>query len=682
MEARESNTLAAPVAQQVQDEPAARMDGGTATIGEPVPQLGRLVDWGLSEPWQVALILPIGFDDYRVIASDAESFAEGAQIALIGEVVSTTRTSFAQRAPKSEVDIRLQDATRVTLTWFGDVRDITAKLKIGRAVAVQGELRVFNGRWFMSSPARIEHRWQGRCRPRYPSMNKVMAADTLRDRVVSLLRTHLDEAAARIVGMFEDLATEAEILEAIDAPVGTESVQRLLVRAHCPHDPLTGERAIAAMERVAAMITVKMLVDSHGKIEGKPRRPLQLNLKPILMRWPFRPTRAQWDAVMRMQAVFTRPEASSMLLSGDVGSGKTLCYLSLAVAVVGAGGRVAVILPSEPLAKQVHATLTESFKEIGSDLVTGSSGVAASTKSVVVGTTAMLFRDMGSAFDLVIADEQQKLGADQRRALTGPATHMLEVTATAIPRTMALARFGLVETVHLAHGHSKKDIRTRVWAPDQVKQLYQGVHETIRAGDRVLVVYPAIDRGKGKNALRSIEEAHDKWERAFPGIVRVLNGRLKPTQISANLADLITGAARIGICTSVIEVGINIPRLRRVVVVHPERFGLTTLHQFRGRLAREGGHGHFDMLLVDTVGEDTMERLSVMETTLDGYEIAKADLRLRGPGEMLANGTRQSGGAISVLYQRELGQENIESMEPIMSAWINRAKSRATKESR
>ncbi len=205
-----------------------------------------------------------------------------------------------------------------------------------------------------------------------------------------------------------------------------------------------------------------------------------------------------------------------------------------------------------------------------------------------------------------------------------------------------------------------------------MRQLYAQVRETIAMGDRVLVVYPAIDRGARQTALRNIEDAQAKWEAAFPGLVRILNGRLTETELSENLHAIINGEASIGICTSVIEVGINIPRLRRVVVVHPERFGLTTLHQFRGRLAREGGAGSFDMLLTTKPKEKTLQRLQVMERTTDGYEIAREDLRLRGPGELMPSGVRQSGGAMSILFQREIDTTNLEGAEPIVTRWLQR----------
>lgn len=655
--------------QSEDQEPKAAPDGGPVADSP----LGRLADWGLREPWHVALLLPVGFDDFRVIANDAESFEDGVEINITAMVRSRPSTRFdGSRTPRTMIEARMHDGTNVTLTWFGDVRNKIGKILPGQAISASGQLRAFKGRWYLAASAPIESAWVGRCRPRYPG-GKTISPDLVRMRVMTMLRRHLDVAAARIMDNLTDLADEAEVLEAAQSPAGIDTLQRLIVRAHCPMDPTTGEAAIAAMERIAAMITVRNLLEQHQGQQGQPRDPLALDLKGVVKQWPFPPTPSQWQSILKMEEVFSRPKASMMLLSGDVGSGKTLCYMTLAVAVARQGGAVAIMLPNTVLAEQVYETAKAHFQDVPAALVTGGTKqVAADDSRILIGTTALLSRQQHRQYELVISDEQQKLGAEQRRALLKEKTHILDVTATAIPRTLALARFGVIETHHLQQGHAVKAIKTQIWMPEQMRQLYAQVRETIAMGDRVLVVYPAIDRGARQTALRNIEDAQAKWEAAFPGLVRILNGRLTETELSENLHAIINGEASIGICTSVIEVGINIPRLRRVVVVHPERFGLTTLHQFRGRLAREGGAGSFDMLLTTKPKEKTLQRLQVMERTTDGYEIAREDLRLRGPGELMPSGVRQSGGAMSILFQREIDTTNLEGAEPIVTRWLQR----------
>ncbi|MEY2117278.1 DEAD/DEAH box helicase [Rhodanobacter sp. FW106-PBR-R2A-1-13] len=646
-------------------------DATPATPATPADQLGRLVEIGLSELWHVAFLLPESFTDLRAVQDDAFGFDVDHAVVLEGQVRRAPQTSFGSGAPRTSVPITLADGTVVRLTWFGDVRAIMESLAPGRLVVVQGILTQFNGQWEITGPMVVESRWRGRCRPNYGGVGKRMGADTLRDRVVGLLRGALPDAEKACTSLLADLASPAEVLRAIKAPAGMDGFARLVVRAHCPPDPATGRQAIDAMERFAALVALKQLFDSHERA-AKPRRALALDTAARLASWTFTPSPSQRAAVAKLEAVFCSACAASAFLSGDTGSGKTLTYLTVAAAVIDQRGRVAVLIPNEVLARQVLEVAAKVFPDIPGALVTAESQQAGSEASLVVGTTAMLSRDVGK-FDLIICDEQQKLGAAQRRQLSAGDAHQLEVTATAIPRTMALAKFGLIETVHLREGHAKKRLATQLWEKTDVRLLFQGVRETIDRGGRVLVVYPAIaSRAAGDRALRSIEAAHGKWEQAFPGLVRVLTGRNKGELTAAHLADLRSGAARIGICTSVIEVGIDVPDMRRVVVVHPERFGLTTLHQFRGRLAREGGRGNFDMLLMGNISDDARKRLQVMVSTTDGYELAEADLRLRGPGEMKAGGKKQSGGALSILFGREINPDCIVEMEPVLKSWLSR----------
>lgn len=638
--------------------------------GESAKTLGRMTDLGLAELWQVALVLPVSFEDFRGGQSDAVGFDEGRNVIVIGEVRTHAKTTFGAKAPLTRVPVSLEDGTVVTLKWFGDAREIVRPLIPGSSIAVKGTLGQFNGRWEIESPTVVEKRWLGRCQPKYSGIGKRMSSSAMRDRIIELLRTELDDAAGHCSVLLNGVATTEEVMAAIGAPRGVESFARLLVRAHCPVDPSTGATSIDAMEKFAALVTIKTLMESKER-EATRRIALPLDLQKRLSEWTVTPSSSQVAAVSKMQAVFSQGKVAAMLLSGDVGTGKTYVYLTLAAGVVDAGGRVAILLPNESLAAQVQADLTKTYPAMASVLVTRDTTATGAETSIAIGTTALLNREAGE-FDLLICDEQQKLGAEQRRRLRTGRSHLLEVTATAIPRTMALANFGMIETAHLRQGHARKAIRTCLWERRQMRELFEGLRATIESGARILVVYPAIAKAKGAKALRSIEHSIGKWEEAFPGKVRVINGRMPTDEKAANLEAMRKGDAQIGICTSAIEVGINIPDMRRVVVVHPERFGLTTLHQFRGRLAREGGDGDFDMLLMSEASEETATRLRLMVDITDGYELAEADMRLRGPGELKSTGKRQSGGSLSILYGRELNADHLVAMEPVMKGWIAR----------
>lgn len=641
---------------------------------EAAQALGRLAEIGMTDVWQVALLLPESYVDYRHVQCDARAFDVDKHVAIEGQVRADPSSTFGAGPPRMTVRLQLADYTVVTATWFGDTREIQPQLKRGRMAVVAGTLSSFNDTWQIKNPVLIDSRWKGRCQPQYGGVGRRIGADTLRERVVGNLREALEPATAFCEAQLGDLASHAEIMSAIRAPTGVEGFGRLMAWAHCPPTPEQGVQATAAMERFASLVTLHKLLLSHERTAVK-RQALPLDPSKRIAQWPFAPSPSQAEAMAKLTTVFSADTVTSALLSGDTGTGKTLTYATIAASVVDCGGRVGILLPGELLARQIASVIGKQFPDLRISLVTAETSVAGEGANVVIGTTAMLTRPVGE-FDLVICDEQQKLGAKQRQTLRGKKAHTLDVTATAIPRTQALSQFGLIETVHLREGHSKKSIKTTLWDRRDVRQLFAKTKETIDAGGRVLVVYPAIEQKKGEKALRSIESAISKWEAAFPGQVRVLTGRVKAEERREHLADLVSGKARIGVCTSVVEVGIDLPDMRRVVVVHPERFGLTTLHQFRGRLAREGGAGAFDMLLMQDISDDTRERLNVMVTTSDGYDLAEADLRLRGPGELMAKGTRQSGGALSILYGRPLNPEHLAEVEPVLRRWVDRQETR------
>lgn len=632
--------------------------------------LGRLTELGMEEPWQVALLLPGTFQDFGVVETDAAFFEEERQVTIAGQVRQPAQVARSGKVPRITVVLGLADGSTVEATWFGDIAPIKAELRPGVLACVHGRLRLFHHRWQISDPTLVDPKWQGRCMPHYPSLGKRMGAATLRDRVIGQLRVHLDRAASECAGMLSDLASEAEVLQAIGAPDGASSFSKLLVRAHCPINPETGRAACDAMDRFAAAVMLKELIASRDR-EQNDREPLALNLSARMEQWPVTPSSSQASAIRKLSAVYSAPHNARALLSGDVGSGKTFVYLTLAAAVVDAGGRVAILLPGEPLANQVHADLKRIFPDVEAALVTAGTSSSGKEAPVAIGTTALLNRGAGS-FDLVITDEQQKLGAEQRRQLLGPTTHQLDVTATAIPRTMALASFGMLEIVQLRGGHTEKKIHTKLWPADGHRDLFAGVRRTVAAGGRILVVYPAIGESGKAGTVRSIEDVREKWEKLFPGRVRVIHGRVAGDQKNAALEDMCTGAADVAICTTAVEVGINIPNMRRVVVVHPERHGLTGLHQIRGRLAREGGEGFFDMLPMGPLSDESTERLRLLEKFTDGFELAEADLKLRGPGELASSGTRQSGGIGSILFKRAFEPELFTEMEPVVTRWFSR----------
>lgn len=622
---------------------------------------------GLTEPWQGALILPTSYEDFSTAnTSEANGFDVGKRVVVTGVVRGQRRTRFPDqkgKPPRTSLNLELADGTMLRLVWFGDVREQLRAADDGAELTVAGELRSFEGAWEITGPTVVEKQWLGRSRPTYPATAKGIAPDVTRTKMKRLVREYVIEASRQLLLRIPGGLSEDKVLKAIKAPADIDCLARLIIRAHYPQTPQDGYAALEALDRLAAWLVIdRVLADRH---KAAPREPLLLDLERQMGRFPVTLTPDQRAACLRMEQVFGGDRARSMLVTGDVGSGKTFTYLALVAAVAAASGRSAILLPNGPLAGQVARDARTIFPDLKVALVTQESSDADPREAeVVIGTTALLHRDVGP-IDLMVCDEQHKLGAAQRRALCGPTTHTLDVTATPIPRSLALARYGAVETYHIRTGHAAKDICTRIWKTEQRRDLFEAIKHTVKAKERILVIYPTIDskrKGGGRQALMSIEDAEARWTKAYPGQVRLLFGRMTEDEKRTRIDDLVTGAASIGVCTSLVEVGINIPNLRRVVIVHPERFGLTALHQLRGRLAREGGHGAFDLMLSGEVSEKSLERLQVLVETTDGLEVAKADLRLRGPGEITAAGERQSGAIDNILPGRELNLDYLESM--------------------
>jgi ATP-dependent DNA helicase RecG len=284
---------------------------------------------------------------------------------------------------------------------------------------------------------------------------------------------------------------------------------------------------------------------------------------------------------------------------------------------------------------------------------------------VLVGTTALLHRSIPWQPDLLVVDEQQKFSREQREQLMGENTNLLESTATCIPRTMALARYGVIHVSKLTRCHCKKTIYTKIWLKPEWKQLYEQAMRTLSHGDQIMLVYPLREKaevqdkeGNSKTAslshLRSASEIYEIWNARFPGQVRLLHGQMENELKREVLDDLRSSKASIAICTSISEIGLTIPNLRRVIVVHPERHGLITLHQIRGRLARHGGEGYFDLFLPYPLKAEAFERLRVLEMTCNGFEVSELDMRLRGVGDLSHASDKQSGSDETFLFGRSV----------------------------
>jgi len=404
---------------------------------------------------------------------------------------------------------------------------------------------------------------------------------------------------------------------------------------------------------------------------------------------PFRLTGAQARVWGEIRSDLARPHPMNRLLQGDVGSGKTAVALLAAVAVAGAGRQTALMAPTELLAEQhlrTFATLASRAPEVlglRTALLTSSvpraqadatrAALAAGEIELVVGTHALLregmeFRDLA----LTIVDEQHRFGVLQRAALgrrspagedarrgnaacrllagSGAAAsaypHVLLMTATPIPRTLALTTYGDLDLSVIDElPPGRRPVKTLACSADEGRRIASILRETAQRGEQVYVVYPLVEESE-KLDLRSAMESAERIAAAFPEwSVDLVHGRLDAAERNDAMARFAAGDTRILVSTTVIEVGVDIPGATLMIVEHAERFGLAQLHQLRGRVGRGEAPGTC-ILVVRGGGRDAEARVAAMLESSDGFEIADADLRIRGPGEFL--GTRQSGAVLDL----------------------------------
>ena len=394
--------------------------------------------------------------------------------------------------------------------------------------------------------------------------------------------------------------------------------------------------------------------DQPGRVLSPPP------LEEFLSLLPFSPTGAQRRAMERSAADMASGKPMNRLVQGDVGSGKTAVAAHAAWLAVKNGCQPAMMAPTEILAQQHFRTLSDLLSPAGVRvaLLTGSLRAAEKRKiqaallageiDLLVGTHALLtagveFRDLA----LVITDEQHRFGVGQRSALAakGTAPHVLVMSATPIPRTLALILYGDLEVSVLDElPPGRTPVETFLVGEDKRERMLGFVRSQVREGRQAYIVCPMVEEGEEEPAAAlkaAASYAGDLQSHAFPDLkVGLVHGRMKPREKQAVMAAFAAGQIQVLVSTTVIEVGVDVPNASLIIIENAERFGLSQLHQLRGRVGR-GKHRSYCVLVSDNRNPDTRQRLRALCSTTDGFRIAEEDLKLRGPGDFF--GSRQHG---------------------------------------
>lgn len=378
---------------------------------------------------------------------------------------------------------------------------------------------------------------------------------------------------------------------------------------------------------------------------------------------PFELTNAQKRVMREIRADVCSGRQMNRLLQGDVGSGKTLVALMAMLIALDNGFQACMMAPTEILAEQHLQTIQDFLKgmDIRTELLTGIikgkkredvlQGLINGDIQILVGTHAIIEENVQFAnLGLAVIDEQHRFGVAQRAKLWNKNSnppHILVMTATPIPRTLAMTIYGDLDVSVIDElPPGRKPIQTIHQYDNQLTSLYQSIRRQINMGRQAYIVFPLIKESE-KSDLKNLEEGFETLKEAFPEFkLSKVHGQMKPTEKEAEMSRFSKGETQMLIATTVIEVGVNVPNASVMVILDAQRFGLSQLHQLRGRVGRGAEQSYCILVTGNKLSEDTRKRIDIMCDTNDGFQIAEADLKLRGPGDL--EGTQQSGMAFDL----------------------------------
>ena len=584
-------------------------------------------------------------------------------------IVATVRRSHSFTSPRnpnlSILELQLADVTgRIRISKFfagkrfsspGWLKAQQRQFPAGATVAVSGLVKetpygpAFQDPLMevLASPnAPVQSEQIGRLLPVY-ALTEGLTADRLRGLVKPVIE------AARHWG---DHLPPALLQQEQLVDLGTA-----LCQIHAP----SNQQSLAAARRRLVfdefLLLQLGLLQRRRELTSRPAPPLHSPggalLEAFLELLPFPLTGAQQRVLAEIHAELQRDQPMARLVQGDVGSGKTVVAIAALLTAIEAGCQGALMAPTEVLAEQHYRKLCEWLPQlhVSCALLTGSTparrrrellaDLANGTLKMLVGTHALLEDPVQFArLGLVVVDEQHRFGVHQRNRLLdkGLQPHLLTMTATPIPRTLALSLHGDLEVSQIDElPPGRTPIRTSLLAGSERDQAYALIREQVALGQRAYVVLPLVEESE-KLELRSAVEVHQQLSQSvFPDLqVGLLHGRMASADKQAAISAFAAGDTQVLVSTTVVEVGVDVPEASVMVIEHADRFGLAQLHQLRGRVGR-GAAASYCHLINDSRNALARQRLEVLVHSTDGFEIAEMDLRLRGPGQVL--GTRQSG---------------------------------------
>jgi ATP-dependent DNA helicase RecG len=602
---------------------------------------------GLKCARDILFFFPRDYQDLTKIVSISE-LREGEMAPVLGEVSSVSVRSIGPRRTLLEVVLDADGGSIVAL-WFNQPF-LENRFAEGQTLLIAGKVKQRNGRWEITHPHNeiIESDGEavaGKLLPVYPLTEGVRQGHVRR-----VMRTVLDQCLADVEEIFPTVLCEecslvgvADALSEIHFPPDQERLQIARYRL-VYQELLLLQLGLGLRRGIRAAVSTAPLLETTAKIDARIRR-----------LFPFELTEGQDVAIKEITADLSRSHPMNRLLQGDVGSGKTVIALYATLLAVAHGYQVAIMAPTEVLARQ-HARVLGGFlakSRVRTALLTGSMSkgqrelvvteISQGTIDVVIGTHALVQPGVDfSRLGLVIIDEQHKFGVRQRAELKDEGPHYLVMTATPIPRTLTMTLFGDLDVSTLRDAPpGRQPINTYLPTQDERTKWWEFYKTQLAQGRQGYVIAPLIEESDLWD-VASLTQVYDEISNGpLKGYrIGMLHGKMPATEKDNAISEFYDGRLQVLVSTTVVEVGIDVANASIMTIEGAERFGLAQLHQLRGRIGR-GKYPGYCALFGDHTNDMAMERLKSFSQTTNGFELAELDFKARGPGDLF--GTRQHG---------------------------------------
>jgi len=583
-----------------------------------------------------------------------------AEVQIIGKIINVKTVEFGKNQ-KRLVATFVDDTGQMELVWFQGHKWIRESLNLNEICVIFGKCTSFGNTFNMAHPeielmTEHEQSLRSAMQPVYPS-TETLANRGISNRVINKMMQQLFlETQAKFSETMPDYLT-AE-LKLIPKNAALFNI----------HFPKSAEALAKAQYRlkfeelfyIQLQLITKNLIRKH-KIKGHPFTKVGEYFNDFYKNYlPFELTNAQKRVIKEIRIDMGSNAQMNRLLQGDVGSGKTIVALMSMLIALDNGFQSCLMAPTEILANQHFIGLTELAKElkINIKILTGSTKIANrriiheelenGTLHILIGTHALLedkvkFQNLG----LAVIDEQHRFGVEQRSKLWKKneiPPHVLVMTATPIPRTLAMSLYGDLDISVIDElPPGRKPIQTVHRFDSNRLKVWKFIRDEIAIGRQIYIVYPLIEESKTMD-FKDLMDGYESISRDFPlpqYSISILHGKMKPVDKDAEMKRFAEGKTNIMVATTVIEVGVNIPNASVMIIESAERFGLSQLHQLRGRVGRGAEQSYCILMTSHKLSSDSKTRMETMVGTNDGFEIAEVDLKLRGPGDLM--GTQQSG---------------------------------------